>query len=192
MLVIQVRGTSGSGKTWVMQQVMERLGNWAPRYVPRRKRPLWYRLIQDYPAVVVLGGYDTACGGCDSVGSAAAVYDLIQKVQVEEVPNVILAEGLLLSEDAKWTAQLLADGLDLRVAYLTTAVERCITQINTRRAAAGRTELANVSNTTRRVAVIERSRVKLEAAGVHCVQVTAPQATAVVNNWVTRFQRTEG
>lgn len=163
--VIQVRGTSGSGKSTVMRRVMDRLGPWQPVYVPGRKRPLYY--LDPARGVAVLGHYESPCGGCDTVGSAAAVYDLT--VSLTAVPGLglrfVLQEGLLLSEDVRWSSRLQA----LTVYYLDTPLERCLTQIQGRRAAAGNDKPLNPDNTANRVAVIERSRVKLASLGKRCV-----------------------
>jgi hypothetical protein len=180
--VIQIRGTSGSGKTWVMREVMAAMGDilWShispydipkiSRYVEGRKKPLWYAIGD----LAVLGHYEAACGGCDNIGSARQVYEVIQEV-LPQCKN-ILCEGLLLSEDVKWTSQL----DDVHVLYLTTPVEQCIAQIKRRREEAGNTKPLNEANTRNRVAVIERSRIKLLALGVDCRRVSARQAPGTI------------
>jgi hypothetical protein len=176
-VIIQIRGTSGSGKTTVMRKVME-AGGLEPVYVPSRKRPLYYEGRIAGAKVAVLGHYDSPCGGCDTIGSARAVYDLIQKVK----SPVILCEGLLLSEDVKWSSQL----PDLRVLYLLTPLEQCIRQIEGRRKAAGNDKPLNVENTSRRVAVIERSRIKLLERGIVCQRSYTRQASEIILGWIRK------
>ncbi len=186
MTVIQIRGTSGSGKTTVMKQVMNG-GEWNAAYIEGRKRPLYYESVAlDWPRTVVLGHYESACGGCDTIGSARAVYDLIQRVRGTDVlsstDSVILCEGLLLSEDVKWSSQL----PDLKVIYLLTPIEQCLRQIEGRRKEAGNDKPLNPDNTKNRVYVIERSRVKLKEAGVTVCRCSADLAPSVIMSWIRR------
>lgn len=172
-MIIQIRGTSGSGKTWVMRKVMERLPPMEPQYVHGRKQP-WYYIAGK---VAILGHYESTCGGCDNIGSAGNVFELIQYIPPE---LHILCEGLLLSEDTKWSSQL----GDLRVVYLTTPVDQCVEQIKKRRIDAGNTKPLNEENTRKRVRTVERSREKLTAAGVNCIRCSSKQAPDIICKWL--------
>lgn len=180
-MIIQIRGTSGSGKTTIMKQAMECLSiewdqPWEAVFQTGRKQPLYYFLGK----MVVLGHYNSACGGCDTIGSAAAVYALTQGLVEAGPGRIILQEGLLLSEDTKWSSQL----DDLRVLYLMTPVEKCLEQIRGRRAEAGNDKPLNEANTRNRVAVIERSRIKLIEAGKTCRRASTTQATGIILDWI--------
>lgn len=193
-MIIQIRSTSGGGKTWVMRQVMDALAKpwpygWERAFVVKRKNPLYYY----HRDKVVLGSYESTCGGCDNIGSARAVYELIQKASADlrhKTDMVLLydflCEGLLLSEDTKWSLQM----PDLRVIFLNTPIEQCLRQIEKRRQEAGNEKPLNPENTTRRVAVIERARIKLTEAGVYCRRASPEQAVKLVTQWLkhsTRF-----
>lgn len=172
-MIIQIRGTSGSGKSTVMRQVKDAIGKrWQPIHKPGRKQPLYYT----HGGIALLGHYESPCGGCDTIGSARAVYTLINTLAFP----VILCEGLLLSEDVKWSSQL----PDLHVAYLTTPLETCLAQIRERRKQAGNDKPLNEANTSNRVHVIERSRLKLSNLGVVCRRCSANQATLVILKWI--------
>lgn len=176
MTVIQIRGTSGSGKSTVMRQVMKGLGGYAAHHVTGRKRPLLYAFNE---FVYVLGHYESACGGCDTIGSARAIYELTERLfNGPDNAKVVLQEGLLLSEDVKWTSQI----RDVHCYFLTTPIEICIEQIKTRRSEAGNDKPLNESNSRKRVAVIERARVKLVELGVDCVRVSPSQAANSILN----------
>lgn len=181
-MIIQIRGTSGSGKTWVMREVMKRLPGMLERkpiYVEGRKQPLYYL----FEGVAVLGHYEATCGGCDNVGSARAVYDLIHKVY--PACGTVLCEGLLLSEDTKWTKELAKEYPGaLRVIFLTTPLEKCLSQIESRRKEAGNDKPLNPFNTSNRVTTIERARGKLEAEGILCRRCSPNQAPSIVINWL--------
>ena len=173
-MIIQIRGTSGSGKTTVMRQVMKEF-QWTPHYQEGRKKPLWYKSNH---GVYLLGHYESACGGCDTIGSARQVYNLIQ----EQIPRgvTIICEGLLLSEDTKWSRQL----PDLRVVFLTTSLGGCLERIMMRRKKAGNDKPLNPTNTTNRVKVIERARLKLESEGVLCCQALSVKAPQLILKWL--------
>lgn len=181
-MIIQIRGTSGSGKTTVMRRIMDSLGFWNGQFVEGRKKPLYY-CNDDNPRLIVLGHYEATCGGCDNIGSAAKVFETIHRVcpTVEDVTrSIVLCEGLLLSEDTKWSLQL----PDLRVCFLTTDLDRCLKQVEGRRRAAGNTDPLDPENTSRRVSVIERARVKLTEAGVYCRRASPEQAPGMILNWI--------
>lgn len=182
-MIIQIRGTSGSGKTSVMREVMKHF-SWEKVYVPKRKKPLYYR----HNGIVVMGHYeDSACGGCDTIGSAPQVWKEIQKLDPVEA-SVVLCEGLLLSEDVKWATVMHEEedegGPGLRIVYLTTPVEECLRRIQKRRDAVGNTKPLNPLNTTRRVGVIEKSRLKLLAEGVDCRRCSSEQAPRIIMKWL--------
>lgn len=160
-----------------MKRVMEEFSPWELKFREGRKRPLYYSCQND---LLVLGHYESACGGCDTIGSAGKVFELIQQLQEEYGQIYILCEGLLLSEDVKWSRQL----DDLHVLFLTTPPETCIEQIKGRRAEAGNEKPLNTANTLNRVPVIERARVKLEAEGVVCRRAPSGQAVNIILKWI--------
>lgn len=173
MSVIQIRGTSGSGKSTAIRRFMDLVAErtaapWVPHHEEGRKKPLYYRHLPT--RLAVLGHYESVCGGCDTIGSAREVYELIQSLP-SRIQHVI-CEGLLLSEDTKWTSQL----TDVYVLFLTTPVETCLAQIEDRRAAKGNDKPLNPDNTVNRVATIERARLKLENLGVRIRRCSANQA----------------
>jgi ABC-type dipeptide/oligopeptide/nickel transport system ATPase component len=56
-VIIQLRGTSGSGKSTAMRRVMDSLGDWNAVYAPGRKKPqLYYTAAgSEWGRVAVLG-----------------------------------------------------------------------------------------------------------------------------------------
>lgn len=178
-MIINIRGTSGSGKSTVMRRVMDLMGDWQAVHKTGRKQPLYYRSASEWPPTVVLGHYESPCGGCDTIGSARAVFELIQNLRTDPLfDSHVLCEGLLLSEDVKWFSQL----PDLKVLFLVTPLDVCLQQIKKRRREAGNEKALNPSNTTNRIAVIERARVKLIGSGIDCRRCSANQAPKMVIN----------
>lgn len=182
-MIIQLRGTSGSGKTTAMKSVIDSLYNWNSYYVPKRKKPLWM-VSDEFPHVAVLGHYESPCGGCDTIGSARQVYEVIDLLLPETITTV-LCEGLLLSEDVKWTSQLVNHRLGkggVWCYFLNTPLDRCLANISLRRKSAGNEKEVDPKNTTNRVTTIERARLKLMEAGVNCRWTSPRQAPDVILN----------
>jgi len=187
-MIIQCRGTSGSGKTWAMRQVMSTL-QLIPEFISGRRRPLYYRTEDE--SIVVLGSYENSCGGCDGIGSARQVFDLIKILLENPSHRVILAEGLLLSEDVKWVSQL----PDVRVLFLTTPLEDCLENILSRRKERGNDSpltkekpkgrpTADVK-ASRRAGVIERSRLRLSSIeGIIVRRCSSVQAPEIILRWL--------
>lgn len=190
-MIIQVRGTSGSGKTTVMRAVKDAIEKfhgkpWNPVTPEGRKKPLHYWLEGE----VILGHYEnSACGGCDTIGSARQVYDTYewvnQGVELEGVEfDNFLMEGLLLSEDTKWTLEL-SKSDQVYIAFLTTPVDECIERIKGRREKVGNEKPLNEKNTRNRVGVIERARLKLsEESGILCRRCSSEQAPSLILSWL--------
>lgn len=178
-MIIQVRGTSGSGKSTAMRAFMEGAGCWNGVQVSGRRRPLYYR--HEDLSVAVLGHYESPCGGCDTIGSARAVYALVQDLLGSpQPPRVIVCEGLLLSEDTKWSLQM----PDLRALFLTTALGECLDRIRLRRQKAGNDKPLDESNTANRVRTIDRAYAKLREAGIYCRRCSSSQAPGILAQWV--------
>lgn len=175
-MIIQIRGTSGSGKTTVFKQVMNRIGLWVPHHVEGRKQPLYY----SHQNLLVLGHYESPCGGCDTIGSSGKIFELIQQLRKDYKEPDILCEGLLLSEDVKWSSQLVG----LRVIFLTTPLERCLSQIKQRRLEVGNEKELNPKNTTNRMRVIERAHSKLTEAGIITRRASSDQAVGIILKWL--------
>lgn len=175
-MIVNIRGTSGSGKSTVMKEIMNRMGDWQAIYRDGRKKPLYYYSMGDWPNTVILGHYESPCGGCDTIGAAPSIYDLIKEVQVDRPNSIVLCEGLILSEDSRWFSQL----PDLRVFFLTTPLKTCLNQIQKRRAQVGNHNVLKPENTANRVSTIERSRLKLMELGVKCRRCPAKQCPDLI------------
>ncbi|MCK9569147.1 hypothetical protein M0R72_09410 [Candidatus Pacearchaeota archaeon] len=185
-MIIQIRGTSGSGKSTAMRKVMHQLsGKWCAVRIPGRQKPLYYH----HDDIAILGHYDSPCGGGDTIGSARAIYDLIQELTTkpcflcQKRFHTILVEGLLLSEDVKWSSQL----ENLRVVFLVTPLDQCLEWISNRRKSVGNEKPLNPANTTNRVAVIERARQKLVQLGIHCCRASARQTPRLIQSWIKEY-----
>lgn len=152
--IIQIRGTSGSGKSTLMRAAIEAFlgargykgkvpleksppAQW---HIQKRKQPVAYLLhraerVPDAPEsnAVVLGHYETACGGCDTLPSYECIRDMALYYS-DHAP--VLLEGLLMSGDLKFTAMMAAER-EYHVVFLDTPIDTCLAQIGQRREARG-------------------------------------------------------
>jgi len=136
-MIIQVRGTSGSGKSTIVRNILELFPqeNVKPIMKPGRKRPIAYRCKHPNasPDVAIIGHYETKCGGCDTISTPGQSYPIIFELikrNAKEGRNVLF-EGLLISGDVKWGSTL--RDLDFRIIELNTSLEECLESINGRR-----------------------------------------------------------
>lgn len=177
-MIIQLRGTSGSGKTTAMRAIMAGLG--VPRplavRVAGRRNPLWYQ----YGNVAVIGSYESTCGGCDTIHGYPLLIQTVRERLAERYH--VLMEGLLLSEDVKQTLSL--PHPLLQIIFLATPLDTCLERVKARRAARGNDKPLNPHNTSNRVDTINRARAKLEDAGVYCRLASGDQAARMVLAWL--------
>lgn len=163
-MIFNIRGTSGSGKTTLVQELKKLYLYTKPHYVSeakhpdvstwaeifphlaKRKRPLFLEL--QHPRgennLFVIGHYDKACGGCDTIGKKQfdTVYHLVRRLSLQ---GDVLFEGLLISAEIVRAAQLPKD--ETQFIMLTTPLEECIAGIQARRDARGDTREVNPRNT---------------------------------------------
>ena len=182
-MIVQIRGISGSGKTTVMREVMEELGDWKPCFVEGRKRPLYYRR----DGIVVLGQYETSCGGCDNLGGCKAAIELAINLAKS---NNVLMEGRLVSDDVKHTLTAADAGVSIRCLVLVTDPDVCVERILTRRREAGNTKPFTPSKCNNMDALVRRvrsARLRLMSAGLLCRRASDMQAAGIILNWIRRY-----
>lgn len=128
--VVSLRGTSGSGKTHLAREVMAKYKLRFAIHIANRKQPYYYefRKTPKGKPLYVLGHYETACGGCDTIKTADEVFALVDKLRKE---GDVLFEGLLLSTEVNRTV---AAG-DIHNVFFDVPVVQCLSQINARRRA---------------------------------------------------------
>lgn len=131
-MIINVRGTSGTGKSTLIRRVMEQYPNKARIMDPGRKQPIGY--VCSRPKgnnLGVVGHYETPCGGCDTIAAMDRIFELVASSWSPQMD--IIFEGLLISADVNRTAALHHATLPLLVVALNTPIDVCIESINERR-----------------------------------------------------------
>lgn len=167
-MIVQIRGTSGSGKSTIVRSYVEQATRVQKYTRAGRKQPIGYVLeggLLSSASIAVPGHYETACGGCDTLPSYDDAFGLIRAGA--GLADHVLFEGLLVSEEVKRTVQLHRDFPgQLRVIFLNTPVDICLESIRARRAARGDERPLKEDNTRNRVKTIVRACHLLQEAGV--------------------------
>lgn len=144
--IVLLRGTSGSGKTYIAQQIIAAAGrsSHGPTELHLGPKSKVGGYAWDEPPLLVLGRYDAACGGCDTQSWKGAADDqelLIYERGIcdEYRRRSVLLEGLMVSSWGVERLKRLRDraegtGGTLTVIHLQTPLETCLDAVRGRRA----------------------------------------------------------
>lgn len=146
-LVINPRGTSGAGKTWLVREVMRAYCHDGAKSVSLRRdgrsRPMGCQLFHPHGSrpLAIVGHYEATRGGTDTIPEADG--GLGEALRLTDAlaagGNDVLLEGLQLSGDVEGTAALAlaqrARGSALHVLCLDVPLEWCVRNVVARRRA---------------------------------------------------------
>ncbi|TNC60459.1 hypothetical protein [Rubellimicrobium roseum] len=158
--VINPRGTSGSGKTWLVRQVMAASRGAGAVAEPLcregRARPIGWRFAypSDRRPLAIIGHYEATRGGIDTIpktdGGLDEAFRLADALAADG--HDVLMEGYQLSGEVERTVALSqaqrARGARLHVLWLDVLLERCVQNVMARRRA-GRAARPSVERTAR-------------------------------------------
>lgn len=192
-MIINIRGTSGSGKSHLIRAIMAlyaRPTKIFDRSIPEgktkpRKQPIGYICGGDKGRMLaVVGHYETPCGGCDTIPNMERIFELVRLAHSEG--SHVLFEGLLISADIKRTLALHDDGLPLKVIALETELEACLAGVNDRRMKRMGNKYTPVpsKNTESKFKGVKSSMRKLQANGVDARWCDRAGAFELVQSWL--------
>lgn len=174
-MIINIRGTSGSGKSTLIRHLMneaEFVGPIQPTTAPfTGKQVIGYGLegleTFDERDVLVVGRYETACGGCDGIKTQDEVCERVRRFN--RLGHVVF-EGLLISHIYS-RYKLLHEELATPTQpylwlFLDTPLDVCLSRVQQRRAAAGNDKPFNPVNTTQKWMDARRVFAKAEQDGL--------------------------
>ncbi len=183
-MIINIRGTSGSGKSTLVRYVMDLYTVKASFREDGRKQPIGYvcRNDDDAPGLAIIGHYETACGGCDTISKMDHIFDLVR--QSHAAGHHVIFEGLLISADVNRTLALHEEVHPLRVVALDQVpIEVCLSSVNERRMVRlGPEKYTPVKekNTISKFRGVQKSMERLTAAGVTVQSCNRPGALAYI------------
>lgn len=159
--IINIRGTSGSGKSTVAREFLQRYPN--EPLLDAKNKVLGYRVDLSSEGVqeplYVVGRYTSPCGGGDTLRDEA---DAVAKCAAAQHLGHVLMERMLTSGSGPkgQFASAFAENPDIIYAVLDTPLEVCLERVVQRRAAEGNTKPFKPDNTvskwyqTRRAAAL--------------------------------------
>lgn len=170
-MIVNIRGTGGAGKSTAVKAVMLRYGVVTPVHVEGRRRPVGYvcerAVMGSGSSLFVVGHYETACGGGDTIKTPSEVFELARRYSSDGLD--VLFEGIISQDDVRRTVELSKD-YDLTVVVLTTTLADCLAGIEARRAARGDSRPLDPSNTESRARRLAGHVRRLREAGVRVLE----------------------
>lgn len=158
MTIINIRGTSGSGKTTAVRKLMGLADSIEPLYIESlssrptnfRAKPIGYNLKfkELGPPIFVTGHYETPTGGADTIGTIAATFGLVSRKHFAHYH--VIFEGLLISRSKGRMLDLwrVCGDKAMQSFHINEPLEVCIASINARRLAWGNTTPVDPEQTT--------------------------------------------
>lgn len=154
MRVLDIRGTHGSGKSWIVHQLID--------MAEEVRRTLWGLVLDEHIGIV--GFYDSQCGGCDQISPADMIEVHVWKML--EGCDIVILEGILVAHTFGRYNQLAEEVGDYRFLFLDTPLNTCIARVCARREAKGEPPDFNPQNLIKDwTQIYVRTRQKLEEAG---------------------------
>lgn len=176
--IVNIRGTSGSGKSTIARAIMALYTTHAPMRVRDRRQPIAYLCSRPlHRPLVVVGHYETDCGGTDTINGMDEIYSHV-RAAARNGYNVLF-EGLLSSAEKNRAIALHNDGFDLHVLHIDIPLEECVKSVEARRQGAYERKLAagksveppqplNPKNTQSKWTGTRTTMRRLAEAGVKC------------------------
>lgn len=173
-MIINIRGTSGSGKSHLVRLIMARYHQRIRIMEDGRKQPIMYLLNRNEETVgkplIVIGHYESDCGGCDTISKMDKIFDLVRQAHKQKAD--VIFEGLLISADVNRVGALHEESLPLTVMAIDLPIDECLSSVNgRRRAKAERTSKeykgdVNPKNTISKHKGVQQSMKRLRNRGV--------------------------
>ena len=170
-MLINLRGTSGSGKSTAVLGVLAQCPH-KPIYGALGRLPEAYAFCAR--PVFVIGPYTSSCGGCDRIMPFALVPQLLEQYASK---GHVVFEGLLMSTFFGDVGRLLMETRDSVVMFLDTPLEVCIARVEARRRLAGNLQPFNPKLLAQKHATISRLKDKF---GPRAMSVSDSDATATI------------
>lgn len=183
-MIITIRGPSGSGKSHLARAVMDEYGVRASYASPGRARPAGYLLRRgSRPELAVLGHYEIANGGTDTLGRLEEIYAEVRRH--DDAGRDVLYEGKCMGDGLRNVQQLIGEDRDVRVVYLSTPVNVCVKSVRSRGHSIAETSILRVAMRC------SREFAALTSCESHCgnaivVQKTRREAIVTLRAWLAR------
>jgi energy-coupling factor transporter ATP-binding protein EcfA2 len=137
VMIIKLLGTNGAGKSTLVRTIMrdyqvagDVITVQYPSEEGRKLRPQGYICRANFRRLFVLGHYEIANGGVDTLPSLDYAYKLA--LTHHELGSDVMMEGKNFNDSAARTLILIKNKLDVRVVLLDLGVDLCIQSVRER------------------------------------------------------------
>jgi gluconate kinase len=196
-MIVNIRGTSGSGKSWVIKQLIQRfpvtpydrerrghvlngntfvLGPYLDAVATQGTGVVNRKLGQDEIQGIIRRG-----GGLDD--DRRSQDDTCMAVRHAGCPNTLF-EGLLVSGIYGRYRNMARELPDYRWVFLNTSLEQCIENIRARRRAAGKEGEFSTKATADKHRSVSSILEKARADGLQVWEVSSTEAVDLIEGWI--------
>jgi cytidylate kinase len=183
-VIINIRGTSGTGKSTLVREIMSRYTFKDPLPGPTKKLLGYHCRLQGASDLYVVGSYLNECGGCDGIKTQE---EICQRVRAWATLGDVLFEGVIVSDIFERYNYL---AMDLRpqpfiFAFLDTPINLAVDRVKARRLSKGNEKVLNETNTRNRAEVHRRVFRKFQDAGRDVRWLDHTRASEQLWGWMT-------
>lgn len=150
-MILDIRGTHGSGKSYIAHQLLSYGCEEIVGYNEYKKKETILGYSVPSLDLAVVGKYETQCGGCDGVGSSDEVCRRV-RLFASTYKHTVL-EGILVAHTFdrynRLAQEMKEAGHTYLFAFLDTPLEVCIDRVKARRKAKGNDKELNPNNIIR-------------------------------------------
>lgn len=131
-MIISLRGTSGSGKSHLVREVVSRYERHRKVCVVGRRQPYYvlHGRNRRGQCLVVPGHYEIANGGVDTLRTLDEAYAIAR--WAANCRHDVLMEGKNMSDGVYHLEGLMEFGLDCRVVHVNVPIEECVAAVRER------------------------------------------------------------
>jgi cytidylate kinase len=128
-MILDIRGTNGSGKSTIVHDLIRKYG--AEESATEAGTP--FTLIHAPVPICAVGRYRTQCGGADGITKQDDIQRAIERLVEEEAGHVIVEGSIVATVFTRWLNLANSVPVDYDFMFLDTPVEACIQRVIERR-----------------------------------------------------------
>jgi ABC-type multidrug transport system ATPase subunit len=175
-MIINVRGTHGSGKSTLVRRVMEHYKYREPIMLEGRRQPIGY-VCRDKKTphlctnvLFVAGHYESAGGGCDNIPKVDLMFRMIRRYA--KLGYHVIYEGILAQHSTD-NALRLHRKYKFRVIVMDTPLKKAIRGVRKRRRQRGNTKPFDPKNVIKEQRSVHNAVRRLSEHGLHVRSFTS-------------------
>lgn len=166
-VIINIRGTSGSGKTTVAREFLKRFEHHSLAGSDGKVKGVHVHVPMFNHPLFLIGKYDNVCGGMDSITTQEEAAQRV--VKAFQAGGHVICEGLLASSVGPNATfpRTIYEGSNGRVKFVTldTPLETCLQRVQARRNERGDDRPFNPKNTIDKYNQVKRAFELMEEGG---------------------------